>query len=139
VVCVHRTDRFVAGSIARRFARSIGFDESGANDVGICAGELASNAVRHAGSGVLEVREISTPSRGVEIEVRDEGPGIEDPSLAVLDGWSRGQMMAPDVRSDGLGKGLGAVLRLVDDATIDSSAKGTTVTVRRYIRRRRGS
>ncbi|HVJ93768.1 MAG TPA: ATP-binding protein [Labilithrix sp.] len=128
----------MAASVTRKFARSMGFNASAASDLAICAAELASNAVRHAGSGTLEVREVTSPSRGIEIVVRDEGPGIADPELAIVDGWSRGKLLTADAPpSAGLGKGLGAVLRLVDDANIDTGRNGTTVTVRRYVVRPR--
>ena len=136
--CSHPTDHVVVACLARKFARDVGFDEAGASDVAISAAELVSNAVRHARAGTLEIRELSGPRVGVEIVVRDAGPGISSPELAVLDGWSRGGPIAPDARpSQGTGYGLGAVRRLTDDTEIDSTPAQTVVTARRYVDSRR--
>ena len=133
-VCSHPTDHVVAGHLARKFARELGFDEQGANDIAISAAELVSNAVRHAGRGTLELRELEAPRAGIEIVVRDQGPGIASPELAVEDGWSRGGMLSPDaVPTKGLGRGLGAVRRLTDEAEIRSMPRETVVIARRYV------
>lgn len=133
-VCAHPTDHVVVGHLARKFAREVGFDERSASEVAISAAELVSNAVRHARVGTLELRELGAPRPGIEIIVRDEGPGIPSPDLAVVDGWSRGAPLAPDARpSEGTGYGLGAVRRLSDDTEIQSVPSRTVVTARRYI------
>lgn len=138
VECAHATDHVLAAHVARKFARDVGFDERAANDIAISAAELVSNAVRHAGSGVLELRELRTPHPGVEIVVRDQGPGIASPELALVDGWSRGSLLAPDAPpTRGLGCGLGAVRRLTDDTEIRSMPRETVVTARRYVDSRR--
>ncbi len=132
--CAHPTDHVVVGQLARKFARELGFDERGASEIAISAAELVSNAVRHARFGTLELRELGEPRPGVEIVVRDEGPGIPSPDLAVVDGWSRGAPLAPDARpSQGTGCGLGAVRRLTDDTEIQSAPSRTIVIARRYI------
>jgi anti-sigma regulatory factor (Ser/Thr protein kinase) len=132
--CSHATDHVVAAHLARKFAREIGFDEQGANAVAISTAELVSNAVRHAKAGTLELRELSSPRAGVEIVVRDEGPGITSPELAVVDGWSRGQLLLPDARpTKGLGRGLGAVYRLSDSFEIKSAPRETVVIARRFV------
>jgi len=137
-VCAHATDHVVVGHLARKFAREVGFDERGASEVAISAAELVSNAVRHARVGTLELRELREPRVGIEIIVRDEGPGIPSPDLAVVDGWSRGAPVGPDARpSQGTGYGLGAVRRLTDDTEIDSAPNRTIVTARRYVDTRR--
>ena len=55
----------------------------------------------------------------LEVEARDEGPGIEDVELALRDGYSTG---------DGLGLGLPGARRLVDEFTIETRpGRGTVV------------
>lgn len=132
--CAHPTDHVVAGHLARKLARELGFDDRAANDVAIAVGELVSNAVRHARGGALELRELASPRPGIEIVVSDEGPGIASTELAMADGWSRGGPRAVDrPPSEGLGCGLGAVRRLMDELDIASGAGGTVVTARRYL------
>jgi serine/threonine-protein kinase RsbT len=133
-LCTHATDHVVAAHLAKKFAREVGFNEQGANAVAISTAELVSNAVRHAGSGTLELRELKSPRIGVEIVVRDEGPGITSPEQAIVDGWSRGQQLEPDARpTKGLGRGLGAVYRLSDSAEIQSAPRETVVIARRFV------
>ena len=83
-------------------------------------GEIGANAVRHAGGGWLVILVIrSVDRRGVRVLVRDEGPGLGDFDHAVGRGVST-------VR--GLGLGLGAARRLVDEFEITSApGSGTTI------------
>jgi serine/threonine-protein kinase RsbT len=74
------------------------------------------------------IRELSRPERGVgvEIVVRDDGPGIPDVDQALRDGFTSGE---------GLGMGLPGARRLMDEMEIDSApGRGTTVTVRKWRR-----
>lgn len=128
--CTDLRDRFLCASAAYRLARAAGFSPRRASLAALCAAELASNAVLHGGGGRLTVR--CTPEEGVEIVCKDLGPGIPDVREALRDGWSRGALLAPDAsRSEGLGSGLGAVLRACDDMLIETAVgAGTTLTVR---------
>lgn len=111
-------------------ARIAGFDEHGVWAIGIASSELATNIVRHAGTGRLAVALLEEPERGLEIRASDEGPGIEDVEAALQDAFSQGASLigkvAPAVRV-GLGSGLGAVCRLMDDFEIESEPHGTRV------------
>ena len=55
VPIVRPTDAAVARSLARRLAAERGFDRLLASSIGIVASELATNAVRHAGGGEMEI------------------------------------------------------------------------------------
>jgi serine/threonine-protein kinase RsbT len=86
--------------------------------------------VRYATDGCGEVRIRSLPAAsagsGVEIVVRDGGPGISDVELALRDGYTT---------SRGLGLGLPGTRRLVDEMEIDSGpGRGTIVTIRKWRR-----
>lgn len=132
--CSHPTDHVVAAHMTRKFAIEVGFDERSADEVAISAAELVGNAVRHAGAGILELRSLEEPRAGIEIVVRDHGPGIASPEQALVDGWSRGGMLTPDsMPTKGLGRGLGAVQRLTDAAEIRTTERETVVTARRYV------
>ena len=70
------------------------------------------------------------PRVTLEVEVEDQGPGIEDLSKAVLDAYSRGRFPAPDDfdhRPQSLGAGLGAVRRLMDSVEFRNKEEGGLV------------
>ncbi len=115
--CDHATDHVVAAASAQRFAREVGFADRSASAIAIAVGELVSNAVRHAGEGVLELRTLDGVPPGIEIRVRDQGPGIEKATLS-----------GPHDHH-----GLAAVMRLVDHIEISSGPDGTTVIACCYL------
>lgn len=104
---------------ARAIALTVGFDRQEAEAVAIVGSELASNLVRHAHGGTIVIAAITAGSRnGIAVETRDRGPGIADVSLAIQDRFST---------SGGLGCGLPAVGRLMDEFTIESSPAGSII------------
>ncbi|WP_236604554.1 ATP-binding protein [Sandaracinus amylolyticus] len=140
VVCSDARDRLVASIVVRAFARSLGFPPRACLELAIAAAELASNAVRHGGGGVLDVRVLRHDARlGLELECSDEGTGIADPDAAVRDGWSRGRTLGPDDPwHEGLGRGLGAVARAVDELVFAPAREGRhVVRARRWLPRPR--
>lgn len=86
------------------------------------ASELARNTLIHGGGGRATVGLVEDGQRrGVLATFIDTGPGIQDLSLALSDGWTSG---------GGLGLGLPGTKRLVDVFEIHSEpGEGTTVTV----------
>jgi anti-sigma regulatory factor (Ser/Thr protein kinase) len=129
-------DRFACAATARAFARRAGLSKRGGEELALAVSELASNVARHAVDGTLELRLFTTPRAMVEVVCRDRGPGIVDADVAREDGFSGGRYLSPDApRGEGLGLGLGAVGRLVDELIIESSpGVGTTVVARKWIR-----
>ena len=128
-------DRFGCALTAKTFALRVGLSPKGAEELAIAASELASNVIRHANNGTIALRVSAEPRRHILMVCRDQGPGIVNTEDARKDGYSRGHMITPDSRTDGLGKGLGAVERLVDELRIESVlGMGTTVTVRKWLR-----
>lgn len=136
IVLREKADRFACAAVARAFARDAGLSPRDGEALALAVAELASNVVRHAIEGVIELRVCTTPRAMVEVVCRDRGPGITDAEAARKDGYSGGRYLAPDTpRWEGLGLGLGAVERLVDDLIIHSApGVGTTVVVRKWIR-----
>jgi serine/threonine-protein kinase RsbT len=128
-------DRFGCASAAKTFARKVGLSPKRSEELAIVASELASNVIRHADSGVLELRYAAEPRPHVLMVCRDRGPGIADLDDARKDGYSRGRVLAPDaLRHEGLGRGLGAVERLVDELQIESVVGvGTTIVLKKWI------
>jgi serine/threonine-protein kinase RsbT len=109
--------------------------KEGAGQVALAVAELVSNVARHGGGrGRLVLRALEQPRPGVEVVVCDNGPGIANPELALQDGWSRGGQRTPDSPRDGLGTGLGAVRRAMDELRIDPRFEGgTRVTARKFL------
>lgn len=108
---------------AKRLAESHLFDEVSAGQITIIATELATNIVRHAGSGELLLQVLEggmTPE--LEVLAIDRGPGMRDIDACMRDGYSsRGTA----------GQGLGAVSRLSSTFDVHTAeGKGTVVLAR---------
>jgi serine/threonine-protein kinase RsbT len=83
------------------------------------------NLLRYARGGTLLVAPIDgAAGRGIQIESRDQGPGIPDVCLAMEDGYSTG---------GGLGSGLPAVRRLMDSFDIATGPDGTAIVARKWL------
>jgi serine/threonine-protein kinase RsbT len=113
---------------ARRAARDLAvalyFDREDAEVVALAVSELASNLLRYATRGEIEMVPLSGPrGAGVEIKSHDRGPGIADIDAALGDGFSTG---------GGLGSGLGSVRRLMDEFELTSGVAGTSVVCRKW-------
>lgn len=107
---------------AKKLAEEAGFDTVGAGEIAIAASELAVNLAVHQtlnGRIVFAVLEEGN-NRGLELQSLDDGPGIADIRLALLDGYSN---------RESLGVGLGAVSRLMDEFEIQSSTEAERGTV----------
>jgi len=112
---------------ATRFAETMGFGFSEAWQVAISVSELTTNVRKFANTGTLTLRRVDSPKSGIEITVEDEGPGIDDIEAAVIDGYSEGRFLAGEGFGRGrrgLGTGLGAVGRLMDEMKIENKTSG---------------
>jgi serine/threonine-protein kinase RsbT len=119
-----------ARSYARDAARQLGFGMVDQSRITTAVSELARNVVRYAtpGEGEAIFREIVSEDgrTGIEIVVRDNGPGIFDIRQAMGEGFTSGS---------GMGLGLPGTKRLMDEFEIESTVgAGTTVTVRKWRR-----
>jgi len=100
----------------RGFAREIGFDALVCEELAIVVAELASNLIKHAGGGTLELAVVRDAGRiGLRIDSRDLGVGISNPEWALGDGRTTG---------GSLGSGLGAVNRLMDELSFEQDGDG---------------
>lgn len=115
---------------ARRETRAamcaLGFGSSEAEAVVLAVSELATNLVRYAHNGRITIDAVSMGLRfGVIVQSIDGGPGIADVHRALTDGFSTG---------DGLGSGLPAVRRLMDEFEIVSGPDGTHIRACKWLR-----
>ncbi|MFD1343152.1 ATP-binding protein [Litorisediminicola beolgyonensis] len=82
--------------------------------------EIARNAIVHGGGGHISIY-IDERGAYLRVECRDEGPGIEDVTLAMTEGYTTGK---------GLGRGLGGAKRLSHGFELRSAVgQGTTVSM----------
>lgn len=102
----------------------IGLSKFASVKVATAVSELARNIVFYAGKGFVELRSIKDDRGilGLQITASDQGPGIPPAKLEEI--W------AGTYKSQrGMGKGLVAVKKLVDDFQLDTRpGVGTTVT-----------
>lgn len=89
--------------------------------------ELGRNMLVHGKGGVMTIRELSNAGRiGLQLEFKDEGPGIANTEQAMTDGFSTAKS---------LGLGLGGARRLVSEFALESAlGQGTKVTVTQWKR-----
>jgi serine/threonine-protein kinase RsbT len=101
----------------------IGLSKFSSVKVATAVSELARNIVFYAGKGTVELRSIKDDKgASLQIVASDQGPGIDDHKL--------GEIFAGTYKSQrGMGKGLVAVKKLVDEFELDTGpGRGTTVT-----------
>lgn len=112
-------------SIARDIAKSIGFSAIDQARIATAVSELARNVFLYAGKGQVSIRKVERGGRkGIEFKFQDEGPGIEDISKVMQDGYTT---------SRGMGMGLPGAKRLMDDFEIESTlGVGTTIICRKW-------
>jgi serine/threonine-protein kinase RsbT len=122
---ISEQDIVAARQQIRKVSQQIGFNIVDQTKIVTAASELARNAVVYGGGGILEWETIDQNGRtGLRLTISDQGPGIEDLTLAMKDGWTSGK---------GMGLGLPGTKRLVSDFSITSErGVGTKVIVTRW-------
>lgn len=110
---------------ARRTARNLvelhRFNETDAGRVALVVTELASNLLKHAGSGELHLRILPRPGpNGFEVIAVDRASGF-DRDTCMIDGYSTGGTQ---------GIGLGAVARQSDVFDMHTDERGTVLLAR---------
>src|SRR5690242_4225330 len=100
-------DIVVARQTVRRLAQEIGFSLVDQTKLVTGASELARNTVVYGGGGQMVCEILTEGARtGLRLSFKDEGPGIANLELAMMDGWTSGK---------GLGMGLSGTKRLVNE------------------------
>ncbi len=122
VQIIKENDIILARKTGRELARSLHFSPIDQARILTVISELARNIYRYAGSGQIQFDCVSEGGQiGLRLTAIDGGPGIADIPKALKQGYSS---------SSGLGAGLPAVKRMMDEFCIDSSKEtGTAITV----------
>ena len=107
------SDSTHAGEVRRHaaiYAESANLGERERGSLAIVVTEMATNVVKHAGTGTIVVEAVTgNGSSGVRVLALDKGPGIRDLSGALRDGYST---------AGTAGNGLGAMKRLSNEFDI---------------------
>ncbi|MBF0481583.1 MAG: anti-sigma regulatory factor [Desulfovibrionaceae bacterium] len=119
------SDKTVAVGAARQLCKQAGFDETRQFMLATAVSELATNIARYAGKGEISLRIVESAGRtALEVEAKDNGPGIADLELAMSDNYST---------IDSLGLGLPSVKRIMDEFHIDSApGRGARILCRKW-------
>ncbi|MFD2760136.1 anti-sigma regulatory factor [Lentibacillus juripiscarius] len=116
-----------ARQLGREVAQEAGFGTVDQARIATAISELARNIYLYTNSGKLCFEIIdNVEQKGISMLSIDDGPGIEDISQVMEDGYST---------SGGLGAGLPGVKRLVDQFDIQSEkGKGTEIRAVKWAR-----
>ncbi len=116
-----------ARQMGRELAKELGFGTVDQARIATAISELARNIYLYAENGSITFeKEEDLKKKGLKIVASDKGPGINDLSKVMEDGFST---------SGGLGAGLPGVKRLMDYFDIISEpGKGTTITTIKWVR-----
>lgn len=116
-----------ARQLGRDIAKKVGFGNVDQARIATAISELARNIYLYAGNGKIcfdAIEELN--SKGLRIVALDDGPGIQDVSQVMEDGFST---------SGGLGAGLPGVKRLMDEFdVISSQGEGTEIKAVKWLR-----
>lgn len=114
-----------ARQLVRGWARELKFSLVDQTKLVTAASELARNTLDHGGGGTMRAEFPENGSRkGIRLIFEDHGPGIQDLSAAMREGYTTG---------NGLGLGLSGSKRLVNEFEIHSEVgRGTTVAIVRW-------
>jgi serine/threonine-protein kinase RsbT len=118
-------DIVLVRQLVRAHAIQLGFSLVDQTKIVTAASELARNTVDYGGGGMVRVQRLSQGQRvGLRLTFEDKGPGIEDVSRVLKDGYTTG---------GGLGLGLGGAKRLSNEFEIVSRpGEGTRVSITRW-------
>lgn len=118
-------DVYLAMVETERIALIIGFDTVVSMKIKTAVSELATNILKYAGKGRIEISSVKGSKKGIKIVVSDNGPGIKNLNMALQNNYSSG---------GSLGLGLPGVKRLMDIFEIDSEHnRGTIITIVKWL------
>jgi serine/threonine-protein kinase RsbT len=117
-------DLVSARAEGRAMAERLGFPRPDPTLIATAISEVARNIIVHVGHGEILLTPLADAHRyGLAVIAHDEGAGIRDIEAALRADYSgRG----------GLGLGLAGARRLMDEFEVETSAEGTTVTMKKW-------
>jgi len=119
------SDAYFISQKAKEFAFQMNFSEFECGMIGLATSEITTNVIRHATEGTVNIRQTNN-NKGIEVIIEDKGLGIKNITEAISEGFS--------TFPGGLGLGLGAVQRSIDEMIINkSNCTGTSITLRHYL------
>jgi PAS domain S-box-containing protein len=101
-------------------AECLGMSETRSENLTLCVGEAATNALKHAGGGFLS---LMTRGSKIIVKISDHGPGMDAlilPRATLELGYSTGHS---------LGMGYAVILALADQTYLCTGPTGTTVVI----------
>ena len=126
----HDQDVVTARQRAADLAGVLGFDLSEQTRIATAVSEIVRNAFRYAKDGVVEYSvDLEGRPQRLVARVADRGSGIQSLD-AVLSGTYRSKT--------GMGAGIQGARRLMDRFSIESSPRGTTVVLEKFLPARNG-
>ncbi|MEG0471771.1 MAG: anti-sigma regulatory factor [Solibacillus sp.] len=119
-------DIVVARQLGRNEAKIIGFGTVEQARITTAISELARNIYLYARTGEIIIERVEENGKyGIRITATDKGPGIDNVSKVMEDGYST---------SGGLGAGLPGVKRLMDRMEIQTTVgNGTIIKIEKWI------
>ena len=131
-------DVFGACRGALEIAAKAGFPHIECEQIAIVVSELATNILKYGIRGSIAIEKITDPSHGpgVRIAATDQGPPFHNLEMALQDGFDDRGKLDPAAlhKRRGLGRGLGAVVRLTHFFECEVLKTGKQVRVIRYVR-----
>ena len=119
---------------AGAFVRAAGLDVDEQWRVAIATSEAATNAIKFGAPASVVFRKIASPYLGIEVEVSDSGPGFDDVDQ-VLRRATLDEAVPWHPARRGLGLGLGAIRRLMDELFVGNRERGGGCVVMRKWKR----
>jgi serine/threonine-protein kinase RsbT len=121
----HEQDIVAARQAVRKLTQELKFSLVDQTKMVTAASEIARNTLIYGGGGVMTWEVLADGAKsGLRLRFEDQGPGIPNMDLAMMDGWTSGS---------GLGMGLSGTKRLVNEFDVESQVgKGTCVTITRW-------
>jgi serine/threonine-protein kinase RsbT len=114
-----------ARATVREVCQQAGFMHTDQIKIATVVSELSRNIINYVGRGEMSFSVLLQGKQGVQVEARDEGPGISN-----IDAILAGRYQS----KSGMGLGLLGCQRLMDEFEIDTApGKGTRIKTRKYL------
>jgi len=123
---IDKNDFVNAGKVSsaiKRNLKKIGFSNRIVRRIAVISYEGEMNIIIHSEGGEIE---LGIFENKIELEIKDNGPGIDDVNLAMTEGYSTA---SSEVRELGFGAGMGLpnINNCSDEFNITSSKDGTKI------------